>query len=197
MKQIIKKQYRWKSLPLNMQPNGFLFTSFKWYKYKGQLEMCRSGFHCSKNIIDAMSYVDCGWLAKVEVKGKQLVQEDKECWGEMKIVKRWKWTKPMSIRLAIYAAELVLRDFEKEYPDDKRPRSAIEAAKKVLKADTRKNKLAAYAAAESAAKAAYAAAYAAYAANATYATYAAKQNILKRCHNYIIRKLINKAKGPK
>ena len=58
------------------------------------------------------------------------------------------------IRYAIFAAEQVIEIFEAEYPDDKRPREAIEAAKAVLKRNTAKNRAAAYAAAEAAADAA-------------------------------------------
>lgn len=37
------------------------------------------------------------------------------------------------IRYAIFAAERRIEEFEKKYPDDKRPREAIKAAKAVLK----------------------------------------------------------------
>ena len=37
------------------------------------------------------------------------------------------------VRYAIFAAEQVIHLFEKKYPDDKRPRKAIEAAKEWLK----------------------------------------------------------------
>ena len=70
-----------------------------------------------------------------------------------------------NIRYAIYSAEQVLDIFEKKYPGDKRPRKAIEAAKKYLKNPTEKNKNSA----ADAANAAYTAANAAYtAANAAY-----------------------------
>jgi hypothetical protein len=72
------------------------------------------------------------------------------------------------LKYAIFAAEKVLHIFEAEYPDDKRPRDAIKAAKAVLKNDTQKNRNAAYDACDAAA---YAAAYAAY--DATYAAAAA------------------------
>ena len=49
-------------------------------------------------------------------------------------------------RSTLYAAEQVLEIFEKKYPDDKRPRLAIEAARAVLKKDTKINRDAAYAA---------------------------------------------------
>ena len=42
----------------------------------------------------------------------------------------------MSVKLAIFAAELVIKNFEDKYPNDKRPREAIEAAKKWLELQT-------------------------------------------------------------
>jgi len=50
------------------------------------------------------------------------------------------------VSYAIFAAEQVLDIYEKQYPDDKRPRQAIDAAKKCLKDPSKKNKNAAYAA---------------------------------------------------
>ena len=71
--------------------------------------------------------------------------------------------KQVQIRFAILCAEEVLPIFEAEFPEDPRPREAIEAAKEYLK-----NPTAAYAAdaADAADAAAYAAAAAAYAADA-------------------------------
>ena len=66
-------------------------------------------------------------------------------------------TRPQYLRYAIYAAMQAIEIYEAKHPDDKRPRVAINAAKKVLKTDTPENR--------EAAAAAYAAAY-------TYATYA-------------------------
>jgi len=87
-------------------------------------------------------------------------------WANWLIVRTM--NKTQKVQYAIFAAELVINIFEKEYPKDKRPRKAIEAAKKYLKRQSIKNKNAAYAAyaaaVASAAAAAYAAAYAAAAA---------------------------------
>ncbi len=47
----------------------------------------------------------------------------------MKIVKVFKWQKKDSVALSTYCAELCIDNFEKIYPEDKRPRQAIEAAK--------------------------------------------------------------------
>jgi len=74
------------------------------------------------------------------------------------------------IRYAVFAAEQVIDLFERQYPDDKRARKAIAAAKKVLKLDTPKSRAAAASAAAAAAyaassAAAFSAAAAAYAAS--------------------------------
>ena len=167
----------YKSLPKDMSPHGHKFRVGKWYKIDGNLEICSKGFHASKNIINSMNYVPAEVLAKVEVRGNAIKQDDKQCWSEMKLIKTYKWTKKDSISLAIYAAELVLDNFEKKYPDDKRPRNAIGAAKKVLKNNTEKNRSAAESAERSAASAARSAARS-----------AAHKNILTKCHKFVIQR---------
>ena len=86
-------------------------------------------------------------------------------------------TQAEAVEYAIIQAESVLHIFEKEFPDDKRPRQAIEAARKWWREPSEANQLAAnaaaYAAANAAAYAANAAAYAASAAADAYAAYAA------------------------
>ena len=54
------------------------------------------------------------------------------------------------MRFSVFCAEQVLDIFEKKFPDDKRPRLAIEAAKKVLVKDTAETRSAARSAARSA-----------------------------------------------
>src|SRR3990167_9417700 len=141
------KTYLHKSIPENKKSNDISWELNKWYKIAEPLEICKVGFHASKNIIDAMGFVSMGWAAKVEVRGSSIIEKDKECWSEMRIIQWKKWTKKDSVSLAIFAAELVLDNFEKKYPDDKRPREAIEAAKAVLKNDNEKTRDAASAAA--------------------------------------------------
>jgi hypothetical protein len=75
--------------------------------------------------------------------------------------------KLVSAQFAVLNAESVINIFEKEYPNDKRPRKAIDAAKKWIKEPTKENAANADAAAANAdAAAANADAYAAYAAYA-------------------------------
>lgn len=55
------------------------------------VKTCEAGFHCSKKLVEARSYVNPGVIALVEVKGK--VDRDKsghkEAWQKMRIVKAW------------------------------------------------------------------------------------------------------------
>ena len=94
----------------------------------------------------------------------------------MRIVKAYNWTKEDSVEFSIYVAELVIDIFEKKYPNDKRPREAIESAKNWLKNPTEENRQAAASAscsgsaADYSASAASAYAAAASAASATYAS---------------------------
>jgi len=88
------------------------------------------------------------------------------------------FNKTQCVKYAIFAAEQVLDIFEKKYPDDNRPRKAIEAAKDYLKTPNDVTYAAVVTSAADAASAAqdaaayYAnAAYAAYYANAAYAAY--------------------------
>jgi hypothetical protein len=82
--------------------------------------------------------------------------------------------KRLSVILAVFFAEGVLPIFEKEYPEDKRPREAVEAAKAWIVNPCRETANAAANAANAAsAYAAYAAAHAAHAASAHAAAYAA------------------------
>ena len=121
----------------------------KWKKVKS-IKMCEKGFHCSQTKYQAFSYVQGELLAEVEVRGKSQKQNDKEVWSEMRLIKVWKWQKKDSVALAIFSAEQCLKNFEKVYPKDKRPRQAIQAAKKWLKNPTEENESATESAAWSA-----------------------------------------------
>ena len=155
------------------------------YTCKGKIKPCSNGFHASLLSIDALSYVKGDVFAIVEASG--LIKEnDKFASSNMRILKAWKWTPNDSIALAIYSAELVIKYFEDKYPDDKRPRKAIQAARKYLKNPTLKNKNAADAAAHAAHAAAHAAHAAAYAAaHAAYA--AALLKVKTQIHQWIFK----------
>ena len=146
-----KKLYKFLRTGLKSNYGKHKWKMNKWYKQNGNLEMCGNGFHASKQIQQAFSWVQGEWLCIVEIRGNFLDDTSKQCWEEMKLVEKYRWTKKDSVALAIFAAELVIDNFEKEYPEDKRPREAIEAAKKWLKNPVAKNESAAWSAAENAA----------------------------------------------
>ena len=126
----------------------------EWQHVDGKIVLCENGLHCSKTIYDAFSYVQGSVLAIVETKGKHDDDKNKSAYSDMRIIEAYKWTKKDSVSLAIFSAELCLKEFEKLYPDDDRPRKAIDAARAVLAHDTAKNRSAAESAAESAARSA-------------------------------------------
>jgi len=106
----------------------------------------------------------------------RLIKAKKYDWANWFIVRVMKYKDYVSY--AIFAAEQVIEIYEKKYPDDKRPREAIEAAKKCIENPSEENKTAAWAAgaaagaaraAAGAAWAARAAAWAAWAARAAWA----------------------------
>lgn len=194
----------WKALraDLKSENGNQTWEIGKWCEFDGRLSMCSKGFHCSPRVIDAMQYVPLEILAQVEVDGNHLEDKNKSCWRKMRMVKAWRWTKKDSVALAIFAAELTLANFEKGYPDDKRPRQAIEAAKKVLEADTEENRSAAELAAELAARsvarsaaesvarsAAWSAAWSAARSAESAARSAAGSEILDKCEMFIQRRI--------
>jgi hypothetical protein len=82
---------------------------------------------------------------------KKLIKENQLLWANWLIVRIM--SHKQRIAYAIYAAELVLAAYEKQYPDNPAPRNAIMAAKAVLKNNTATNR-SAWSAARSAARSA-------------------------------------------
>ena len=82
----------------------------------------------------------------------KLVRQDEFDWANWLIVRIMSYKQYVSY--GVYAAEQVIKDYEKAYPADDRPRKAIEAAKKCINNPSEENKSAARSAAESAAESA-------------------------------------------
>ena len=144
-------QYKFLRTGMRSENGNQTWKLNKWVKVDGdKLSLCNYGLHSSKEPYDAFSYVQGEILAVIECRGEHLKDTDKYCWEEQRVIKTYKWTKKDSVRLAIFSAELCLKNYEKKYPDDSRPREAIEAAKRWLKTGSKKG-LAAAESAESAA----------------------------------------------
>ena len=154
-----KKLYKFVRTDLKSENGNHTWEIGKWY-HEDTVDICNKGFHASQTPLQAFNYVRGEILCEVEVKGTSQIQDDKECWSDMRVIKAYHWIKEDSVELAIFSAELVIDIFEKKYPGDDRPRKAIEAAKAYLVAVKSGDKEAAGAAAW----AAWAAAWAAWAA---------------------------------
>jgi hypothetical protein len=112
----------------------------KWLKEKG---ICKSGFEWWEKHKEA----------NVKKLALKLLDENRFDWANWMLTKIY--DKMQNIKYAIFAAEQVINIYEKQYPNDYRPRNAIEAAKDYLQNPNEKT---AYAAAYTAADAAAAAA---------------------------------------
>jgi len=130
------------------------------------VEWLQSKGACLESLEEWHKETDHGTLTTLN----RLIDKNPE-WGNWLICRLM--NKKQAVKYAVFAAEQVIDIYEKAYPNDKRPRNAIEAAKEYLKNPSKKTKAYAYAAYTAAYAAAYAAAYiAAYAAAYT-AAYAA------------------------
>ena len=85
---------------------------------------------------------NCTDVEKLFELGKKAEKYDWINWCLVRLLNR-----KNRIRYAIFAAEQVLHIFEKQYPEDQRPRKAIEAAKRVIEDDSEENRRIAHSAA--------------------------------------------------
>jgi hypothetical protein len=120
----------WKSLRAGIRSdyNGFQWAIGKWESYSPPVKKGEA-FIASERIVDAKNYLPMEVLPRVEVDGVIIKSADKWTCEKMRILEAWEWPKEESVDLAIFAAELALPHFEEAFPDDARPRKAVEAAK--------------------------------------------------------------------
>jgi len=138
--------------------------SIQWLKEK---QACKDALEYLNARSDLnMDNIDAIKLIQDEIKTKEHLD-----WANWLIVRIMEYKQYAAY--AIFAAEQVINIYEKKYPENKRPREAIEAAKKCVKDPSDDNKKAAAAAYAAAYAAAADAAYAAAAVAAAYAAAAA------------------------
>ena len=127
---------------------------------KGEIIPCQYGYHASPSLWDALRYAPGALACKVELSGTIVPHgDDKYAASTRKLVAAVNVERELRL-FAADCAEHVLYLFEEKYPDDDRPRKAIQSAR-----DFANDSISAYAT-NAAADAAHAAANAAYAANA-------------------------------
>jgi hypothetical protein len=147
-----------------------IYQGIKWPKRVGVWtpdetpKLCASGWHLAthRGIAQHARTNAVLWIA--EGRGVQVAAEDKIAFTSARLVSQvGTLTQPIAVRWAAECAQQVLNHYEDRYPDDKRPREAIDAALRWAKNPTETNAAAANAAAN-AAGTAYAAGTAANAA---------------------------------
>ena len=144
----------------------------KWMpKIEGELKLCEHGYHLVK-AEEILEWVkeDCQ-IFEVEPKGKVTYDGSKGVCRSARLLKQLNWNDKIARLFACDCAERVLPIFEKNYPDDKRPRVAIETVRRYVNGLSGEEELAA---AEAAARAAETAARAAAGATETAAWAAAE-----------------------
>ena len=152
----------------------------KWMPVLTDLVPCKHGYHlCREN--DLLQWLG-PLICIAEGRGEQIVCDDKVIFAQARLLSIRKiWDERTARLFAADCAENVLPIWEKEYPDDLRPREAIFAARAFVDGLITKEELACAARATSATSAAWAAsavsaaratsaAWAAWAAWAVYAT---------------------------
>ena len=126
-------------------------------------ELCSTGFHASRRPLDALSFAPGPWLCRVRLEG-EVVRDDDKAVGSRRVLLAGPVDVSRELRLfACDCAERVLPLFERERPDDARPRMAIEIARRYAngKAVSEETAAAGDAARAAAGDAAWAAAWAA------------------------------------
>ncbi len=81
---------------------------------ESNISICKRGFHCSKQVMQAYGYVSSDVLAVVNVKGKHIAHADKECWSSMQIANAYKWTDKLKRDLICCYIEELEKDIIKD-----------------------------------------------------------------------------------
>ena len=122
----------------------------RWLPKVTDLKICASGWHGCKdgNILE---YLNAN-IYEIETRGKVLEDNDKFTAQQIRLVRKCEGWNEVNARLfACDCAAHVLHIYEKEYPDDKRPRECIEVARKFAHGKATREEIAAVRAAAGAA----------------------------------------------
>jgi len=116
---------------------------------KGKLVACENGYHlCRKQ--DLLEWLGPA-IFKAEYRGERMDMDNKVVVREARLLQRLNWDQQVARLFACDCAERVLSLFEVEYPDDMRPRQAIEIARRYAIGDATDSELFTASAAASAA----------------------------------------------
>ena len=100
----------------------------EWQKHKGKIKLCELGFHAYQEPRDAfINYIYGERFFIVEARGKVKTDQDMFVASEMRLIREVN-LKKVSVEWAVYCAKQALKIYRKKYPNDDRPRKAVEAA---------------------------------------------------------------------
>jgi hypothetical protein len=97
-----------------------------WKEIDGEIKLCSHGYHACRSIYQSLGYIYGNRLVMIEAEGIQ-EETDKFVAQRMRVVSEIPSNEIM-IEFAIACTKNVLYLYEKQYPDDDRPRKAIDAA---------------------------------------------------------------------
>ena len=146
--------YKWLTATRKSPVAGnWTWTQGKWRKCKGDLIPCKNGIHACRPG-DLVHHIDARlWIAEAD--GERVDADDKIVVRRLRIVAPVETINDVTLRLfAAGCAADALPIFERDYPNDDRPRRAIQAARDFAHGRITAQELAAARAAAGAAKAA-------------------------------------------
>ena len=139
----------------------------KTYRHKGDVVMCKSGYHASEQILDALGYASGEQVSRVELWGDVEIGDDKIVARNRRVL----WTLDATLILHEFACRVAETALAKEDKPDPRSVAAINAKRRWVRGEISDKELAA--AWDAARAATWAAAKAATRAAARAATWAA------------------------
>jgi len=117
--------YRFVTDDLRSQNGDEQWVIGEWKKVDDELKMCKVGLHACKTAYQSLKHVYGNRWFKSEARGNIIEGKNKFCSSEMRLIKEI----PSHVldQWMIDCAYHVLPIFEKQYPDDMRPRKLLEA----------------------------------------------------------------------
>ena len=100
----------------------------KWTPKSESLRICVSGWHgCEDG--DILKYLNAQ-IFEIETRGKIKKDDDKFCADQIRLVRKCNWNDKTARLFACDCAARALKIYEKDYPNDRRPRECITTARR-------------------------------------------------------------------
>jgi len=107
----------------------------------GDLELCTNGYHLTdtEHLLDWLNAT----IYEAEPSEERIESDDKIVCRSVRLLRKMHWDDRVARLFACDCAERVLPIYEKDYPKDKRPRQAIEVARRYAEGKASDSELAA------------------------------------------------------